>query len=54
MDEEKDKLEQSMNEVKPGEEKFYDFIEAAAHDLQAPLRKLSVLVERVFTKNEFI
>jgi len=41
-----------MNEVKPGEEKFYDFIEAAAHDLQAPLRKLSVLVERVFTKNE--
>jgi len=34
------------------EEKFYDFVEAAAHDLQAPLRKLSVLIERVFTKNE--
>ena len=34
------------------EEKFYDFVEAAAHDLQAPLRKLSVLVERVFAKNE--
>jgi len=37
---------------KTAEEKFYDFVEAAAHDLQAPLRKLSVLVERVFTKNE--
>lgn len=35
-----------------GEGKFYDFIESAAHDLQAPLRKLSVLIERVFTKNE--
>lgn len=38
--------------LKSGEEKFYDFIESAAHDLQAPLRKLSVLVERVFAKNE--
>ncbi|HET9825480.1 MAG TPA: ATP-binding protein [Chitinophagaceae bacterium] len=46
MDENKNNLE-----TKSGEEKFYDFIEAAAHDLQAPLRKLSVLVGRVFTKN---
>jgi hypothetical protein len=37
---------------KSSEEKFYDFIGAAAHDLQAPLRKLSIFVERAFTKNE--
>lgn len=34
------------------ESKFYDFIAAAAHDLQAPLRKLSVLTDRVFLKYE--
>ena len=41
-----------MGEVKSAEEKFYDFIEAAAHDLQAPLRKISVLVDRAFRKDE--
>lgn len=47
-------MEQEKNKdgLKPVEERFYDFIEAAAHDLQAPLRKLSVLVDRVFTKHE--
>jgi signal transduction histidine kinase len=38
--------------VESGEEKFYEFIERAAHDLQAPLRKISVLVERAFKKDE--
>ena len=38
--------------VKSAEEKFYEFIEAAAHDLQAPLRKISVLVDRAFRKDE--
>jgi len=38
--------------VKSAEDKFYEFIEAAAHDLQAPLRKISVLVDRAFNKDE--
>jgi signal transduction histidine kinase len=38
-------------EIKDHEEQFSNFVEAAAHDLHAPLRKLSVLVERVFQKN---
>jgi signal transduction histidine kinase len=50
-------MEEQKNKITEGrrtlpEQKFHDFVEAAAHDLQAPLRKLSVLVERVFTKNE--
>ena len=36
--------------ISTGEDRFSDFIDAAAHDLHAPLRKLSVLVDRVFTK----
>jgi signal transduction histidine kinase len=28
-----------------------DFVESAAHDLHAPLRKLSVLIERVYTRH---
>ena len=47
MDEEK-----NSNAVRSAEEKFYEFIEAAAHDLQAPLRKISVLVDRAFRKDE--
>jgi len=31
--------------------KVSDFVEAAAHDLHAPLRKLSVLIDRVFSKH---
>jgi len=38
--------------VQSAEEKFNEFIEAAAHDLQAPLRKISVLVDRAFRKDE--
>jgi signal transduction histidine kinase len=38
--------------MKSGEAKFYEFIEGAAHDLQAPLRKISVLVDRAFKKDE--
>jgi light-regulated signal transduction histidine kinase (bacteriophytochrome) len=37
--------------IKIDNEKFSDFVESAAHDLHAPLRKLSVLLERVFTKH---
>ena len=33
------------------EDRLSDFVEAAAHDLHAPLRKLSTMVERVFTQN---
>jgi signal transduction histidine kinase len=38
--------------AKSAEEKFYEFIEAAAHDLQAPLRKISVLADRAFKRDE--
>jgi len=47
MDEQK-----NADAMKSAEEKFYEFIEGAAHDLQAPLRKISVLVERAFKKDE--
>jgi len=40
-----------MDEIKTHKEQVSDFVEAAAHDLHAPLRKLSVLVDRVFTKH---
>jgi light-regulated signal transduction histidine kinase (bacteriophytochrome) len=44
-----------MDEIKTHKEQVSDFVEAAAHDLHAPLRKLSVLIDRVFAKhgNEF-
>ena len=41
-----------MGTTTSAEDKFYEFIEGAAHDLQAPLRKISVLVERAFKKDE--
>jgi len=41
----------SDTEIKTDREKFSDFVEAAAHDLHAPLRKLSVLIDRVFIKH---
>ena len=44
--------EKNSGALKSAEEKFYEFIEAAAHDLQAPLRKISVLVDRAFRKDE--
>ena len=44
-------MEESNTGIKTYEEQFSDFIEAAAHDLHAPLRKLSVLIERIFAKN---
>ena len=40
-----------MDEIKIYKDQVSDFVEAAAHDLHAPLRKLSVLVDRVFTKH---
>jgi len=40
-----------MDEVKTYKDQVTDFVESAAHDLHAPLRKLSVLVERVFVKH---
>ncbi|SRR6266487_5798137 len=44
-------MEESNTVIKNNEERLSDFVEAAAHDLHAPLRKLSVLIERIFTKN---
>lgn len=41
-----------MDEIKTHKEQVSDFVEAAAHDLHAPLRKLSVLIDRVFTKHK--
>jgi len=40
-----------MSEIKTYNEQVSDFVEAAAHDLHAPLRKLSILIDRVFTKH---
>jgi len=40
-----------MDQIKTHKEQVSDFVEAAAHDLHAPLRKLSVLIDRVFTKH---
>jgi len=40
-----------MDEIKTYKEQVSDFVEAAAHDLHAPLRKLSILIDRVFTKH---
>jgi light-regulated signal transduction histidine kinase (bacteriophytochrome) len=40
-----------MDEIKTYKKPVSDFIEAAAHDLHAPLRKLSILLDRVFTKH---
>jgi len=41
-----------MDEIKTyKEQQVSDFVEAAAHDLHAPLRKLSILIDRVFTKH---
>jgi signal transduction histidine kinase len=40
-----------MDEIKTHTDQVSDFVEAAAHDLHAPLRKLSVLIDRVFTKH---
>src|SRR4030095_4028782 len=40
-----------MDEIKTYNEQVSDFVEAAAHDLHAPLRKLSILIDRVFTKH---
>jgi len=40
-----------MDEIKTYKDQVSDFVESAAHDLHAPLRKLSVLIDRVFTKH---
>lgn len=40
-----------MDEIKTHKEQVSDFVESAAHDLHAPLRKLSILIDRVFTKH---
>jgi len=52
MDELKDKIEELNSEIKTYKEQFTDFVESAAHDLHAPLRKLSVLIERLVAKHE--
>lgn len=40
-----------MDEIKTYKDHVSDFVEAAAHDLHAPLRKLSILIDRVFSKH---
>src|SRR5215467_13325987 len=45
-------MKKGSNEIEQHEQRFSDFIEAAAHDLHAPLRKLSVLIEKVFHQQE--
>jgi len=50
MDDLKEKIEKLNAELKTYKEQFTDFVEAAAHDLHAPLRKLSVLIERLTSK----
>jgi signal transduction histidine kinase len=42
-------MEEANSEIK-NYSGLSDFVEAASHDLNAPLRKLSVLIDRVFTK----
>lgn len=50
MEDLKEKIEKLNAELKTYKEQFTDFVEAAAHDLHAPLRKLSVLIERLTSK----
>jgi signal transduction histidine kinase len=50
MDELKEKIQELNTEIKIYKEQFTDFVEAASHDLHAPLRKLSVLIERLISK----
>jgi len=45
-------MKKASNEIEQREQQFFDFIEAAAHDLHSPLRKLSVLIEKVFSQQE--
>jgi hypothetical protein len=45
-------MKKVSNKMEKHEQQFSDFIEAAAHDLLAPLRKLSVLIDKVFTQQE--
>jgi light-regulated signal transduction histidine kinase (bacteriophytochrome) len=47
MDNQVEQLSMRLNSFK---QQYADFIEIAAHDLQAPLRKLSVLTERLTAK----
>lgn len=46
-----DSINLAMDEIKTYKEQVSDFVEAAAHDLHAPLRKLSILIDRVFNKH---
>ena len=50
MQELKKKSSQPDPESEKYEQRFFDFIEAAAHDLNSPLRKLSLLVELLMNK----
>jgi signal transduction histidine kinase len=50
MDDLNEKIRELSTEIKIYKEQFTDFIEAASHDLNAPLRKLSVLIDRLVSK----
>jgi signal transduction histidine kinase len=51
---EQKKVQELHSEIQAYKEQVTDFIESAAHDLHAPLRKLSVLVERLIVKHESV
>jgi light-regulated signal transduction histidine kinase (bacteriophytochrome) len=52
MDESKNKIEELNAELQSYKKQLTDFVESAAHDLHAPLRKLSILTEKLVAKHE--
>ena len=48
----KDKFLQLNEELNTIRKKHVDFLEAASHDLHAPLRKISIFINRVAEKND--
>lgn len=51
MDDSKSKLEELNKEIDNLKKKHLDFLEAAAHDLHAPLRRISAFADRIIEKN---
>ena len=48
---EQDKFQRPNEELDWYRKKYVDFLEAASHDLHAPLRKISIFLDRVAEKN---
>src|SRR5437762_4255286 len=53
-DRREDKIEQMSFALEEYKKNYTEFIDIAVHDLQAPLRKLSVFIDRLTTKYEDI